>query len=463
MKRYLLLALLLILPADPQDIAGDWIGTLRAGSASLRILLHITRGTDGGLKANMDSPDQNAKGIPIGSIELKEHKLTFTSASVHGFYEGTVNKDRTAIHGTFTQSVPLPLTFERASVAALTPPRRPQLPTKPYPYREEDLVYENPAARIKLGATLTLPSGPGPFPAAILITGSGQQDRDETVLGHKPFLVLADHLTRKGIAVLRCDDRGAGKSGGVFGTATNSDFASDTEAAIAYLRGRREIDRTRIGLIGHSGGGIIASLVASRRHDIAFIVLMASPGVRGDQVIVDQVVASAEAEGVPHAAAIEEGKTQRRVEDLIMREKDDAVLKETLKPILGRKVDAIVPQFTTPWHREFLAYNPASALRLVSCPVLAMIGEKDVQVLPDVNLPAIRKALEEGGNRHFETVKMPSVNHLFQTAKTGAVSEYAKIEETIAPSVLNKIAGWVTGVTAGRSLPRPRSRNVRSN
>jgi hypothetical protein len=262
--------------------------------------------------------------------------------------------------------------------------------------------------------------------------------------------VLADHLTRKGFAVLRSDDRGIGKSGGVFVTSTNADFANDTEAAIAYLKTRREIDSNHVGLIGHSGGGIIAPMVATRRRDVAFVVLMAGPGVRGDQVIVEQVIAAAEAEGVSHAAAIEEGKTQRRVEDLIMQGHNDAALREKLRPILGAKTDAVVPQFTTPWRREFLSYDPALALRKVSCPVLAMIGQKDVQVSPNVNLPAIRKALQEGGNKRFEVIEMPGLNHLFQTAKTGAVSEYAKIEETISPLALEKIAGWIATAISSR-------------
>ena len=339
---------------------------------------------------------------------------------------------------------------ERVGTVDPAAPRRPQNPTKPYPYREVDLIYESPAAGIKIGATLTMPNGRGPFPAIVLITGSGQQDRDESVLGHKPFLVLADHLTRKGFAVLRSDDRGIGKSGGRFVTSIDADFANDTEAAIAYLQTRSEIDPHRIGLIGHSGGGIIAPMVAARHRDVAFVVLMAGSGVRGDQVIVEQVIAAAEAEGISHAAAIEEGRTQRRVEDLILQGYDDAALKEKLRPILGAKTDAVVPQFTTPWHREFLSYDPAPALRNVSCPVLAMIGQKDVQVLPNLNLPAIRKALQEGGNKRFEVVEMPGLNHLFQTARTGAVSEYGKIEETISPLALEKIAGWITTAIPSR-------------
>ena len=408
MKRAFLLALVTALPVVAQTIVGDWIGTLHSGGANLRLLVHISRGTDGSLKAHMDSLDQNATAIPISSIELKGSRLTFTAQAVRGSFEGTVNTERTAIEGTFTQGAPLPLNFKRAGTADLAAPRRPQNPPKPYPYREEDLTYESPAAGVRIGATLTLPNGRGPFPAVVLITGSGQQDRDESALGHKPFLVLADQLTRQGFAVLRSDDRGIGKSGGVFVTATNADFANDTEAALEYLKTRREIDSNHVGLIGHSGGGIIAPMVAARRRDVAFVVLMAGPGVRGDRVIVEQVIATAEAEGASHAAAIEEGKTQRRVEDLILQGHNDAALREKLRPILGARTDAVVPQFTTPWHREFLSYDPAPALRKLSCPVLAIIGQKDVQVLPDVNLSAIRRRCKKVATSALRSLKCPA-------------------------------------------------------
>lgn len=448
MKRPFFLTLLAALPVLAQDIAGDWLGTLHAGPMDLRFLVHITRGTDGILTGTMDSLDQNAKGIPIRSIELKESKLTFALAAIH--YEGTVNKDFTAIEGTFTQRESFPLNFKRAGTEVLAEPRRPQNPTQPYPYREEDLVYENRTAGIKLGATLTIPNRPGPFPAVILITGSGQQDRDESLLGHKPFLVLADFLTRKGIAVLRSDDRGAGKSGGVFATATTADFATDTEAALAYLKTRREIDPHKIGLIGHSEGGVIAPMVAARSKDVAFVVLMAGPGVPGDQIIVAQTVAGGEAAGMPHEQAVQAGVKEREILDLLMKEKDEAVLKQKFKDLLGRQADVAYSQMTSPWYRYFLSYDPAPALRRLSCPVLAINGEKDTQVPPKLNLPAIREALQDGGNKHFEAVEIPGLNHLLQTAKTGAFREYGQIEETISPSALDKIGTWIAATVFGR-------------
>ena len=448
MKRILLLALMAALPAIAEDIAGDWIGTLNDGPMNLRLLLHITKGTDGALKATMDSLDQGATGIPISAIELKESKLTFTSAMISASYEGKVNQDYTAIDGVFTQDGPGPLIFRRARAADLAAPRRPQNPLRPYPYREEDLTYQNRTAGISLGATLTLPNGPGPFPAVVLITGSGQQDRDESLFGHKPFLVLADYLTRKGLAVLRSDDRGAGKSGGDFASATTADFATDVEAAVAYLKTRHEIDPHKIGLVGHSEGGAIAPMVAARNKDVAFIVLMAGPGVPGDQIVIAQMVAIAEAADVPHEQVLQAKVRQRELLDLVMTGKDDAAFRQKLTELAGPQADANYREMTSPWYRYFLAYDPATALRKVSCPVLAINGDKDTEVPAKLNLTAIRTALEAGGNKRFETVELPGLNHLFQTARTGALSEDSQIEETISPSALDRIGTWITGVVS---------------
>ena len=450
MTRILLLMLIAAVPVMAQDITGDWIGTLNTGPMNLRLLLHITKGTDGALRATMDSLDQDVTGMPISAIDLKESKLTFTSAMLSASYEGKVNQDYTAIDGVFTQAGPGPLNFKRAHAADLAGPRRPQNPVKPYPYREEDLTYENRAAGISLGATLTLPNGPGPFPAVVLITGSGQQDRDESLLGHKPFLVLADYLTRKGLAVLRSDDRGAGKSGGNFATATTADFATDVEAAVAYLKTRHEIDPHKIGLVGHSEGGSIAPMVAARNKDVAFIVLMAGPGVPGDQLMVAQLVAGAEAAGIPHERAVQAGVQQRELFDLLMKGADDAAFKQKLSELAGPQADEAYREMTSPWYRYFLAYDPATALRKVSCPVLAINGEKDTEVPAKLNLAAIRAALEQGGNKRFETVELPGLNHLFQTATTGALSEYSQIEETISPSALDKIGTWIMGIVSTR-------------
>ncbi|MBZ5725438.1 MAG: alpha/beta fold hydrolase [Acidobacteriia bacterium] len=424
------------------------MGTLDMGVQTLRLVFHITN-TEDGLMATWDSLDQDAKGMPVTSVTRDGASLKIELKASAARFEGKIDPDRATIAGTFTQfGTPRPLVLARVDAAGLrkaaTPPRRPQTPAKPYPYREEELFYENGRAGIRLAATLTIPQGKGPFPAVLLITGSGPQDRDESLKGHKPFLVLADYLTRQGIAVLRADDRGVAKSGGIFAPATTADFATDTEAGVAYLQTRSEVDPHRIGLIGHSEGGTIAPMVAARNRDIAFIVMLAGAGVRGDEVLVAQVAAGNEAAGMSHADAQKVGAGEREILNVLENEKDPAKRREKLAGLIAAdRLDAQIAVLTSPWFRYFLTYDPAPALRKVTCPVLALIGGKDTQVPPGQNLPAIRKALEEGGNRHFEAAEMPGLNHLFQTARTGSVPEYEQIEETISPAVLEKIASWI--------------------
>ncbi len=326
--------------------------------------------------------------------------------------------------------------------------KRPQNPVKPYPYREEEVSYENKVQNVTLAGTLTIPQGKGPFPVVLLITGSGPQDRDESLLGHKPFLVLSDYLTRHGIAVLRADDRGIGKSTGVFANATTADFATDVEAGVAFLKTRPEVNPQKIGLVGHSEGGVIAPMVAARNKDVAFIVMMAGTGVPGDQVLPAQSEAIEVASGKDPSEAAKSAAKEKEMLALVETEKDPAILeKELQEKMKGEVPDAQIgmqiKQITSPWFRYFLTYDPATALRKVRCPVLAINGALDKQVLPSQNLPAIRKALEEGGNKHFEADELPGLNHLFQTAKTGAPAEYSQIEETMSPVALEKISEWI--------------------
>jgi uncharacterized protein len=437
--------------ARPQPaVAGDWTGVLSpGGGASLRLVLHITAGADGALHATLDSVDQGARGIPVTSIALTGTALTLTLNAVGGSYEGTLNGDASVIDGRWTQRGTLPLVFTRVAAGSeVAAPKRPQDPVKPYPYRDEDVRYDNRSAHITLAATLTIPPGPGPFPAVLLITGSGPQDRDEALLGHRPFLVLADYLTRRGIAVLRADDRGVGQSGGTFAAATTGDFATDAEAGVAYLRSRRDVDPKKIGLIGHSEGGTIAPMIAARDHDIAFIVLMAGPGVPGDAILAEQNALIAEAMGASHEQAVARGAQIRAMSAIVTGEKDPVARESRLRALLtgavpAAQIDAQINALDTPWFRYFLDYDPAPALRRVTCPVLAINGEKDLQVPPKQNLPAIRTALETSGNHRVEIVELPGLNHLFQTAKTGSPSEYADIQETIAPAALERIAAWI--------------------
>jgi len=308
-------------------------------------------------------------------------------------------------------------------------PRRPQNPVKPYPYREEEVAFDNPAAGIRLAATLTIPPAAGRLPAVLLITGSGPQDRDESLKGHRPFLVLADYLTRMGIAVLRADDRGSGKSGGNFATATTADFATDAEAAVAYLKKRPEIDPGRIGLVGHSEGGGIAAMVAARNRNVAFIVMMAGWALPGDEILAEQVLRIGEADGMSHQEAEKNAADERDVLTLVKEGKSDDVIEKKLREKLASglpdaQVAAQVRGLRAPWLRYFLGYDPTTALKKITCPVLAIDGDKDLQVSAAENLPVIRKALEAAGNANFEVVELPGLNHLFQTAGTGSPSEY---------------------------------------
>ena len=429
--------------SPPSEIDGSWFGTLDVGAAKLRLELKIT--TTAGLKASLVSLDQGNAEIPATATR-DGLAIKLEMKSIGGALEGKFDKDFTRIDTTFTQngaSFPLVLTRAKSEAAAPPPPRRPQYPVKPYPYKEEEVSYPNPAAGgIKFAATLTIPPGKGPFPAVLLITGSGPQDRDETVMNQKPFLVLSDYLTRKGIAVLRADDRGVAKSEGTFATATTADFATDAEAGLAYLKTRPEVDHHKMGLIGHSEGGTIAPMVAARNKDVAFIVMLAGTTVPGYEIIVAQTAALVKASGAPPEKVEAAAKQERALLELVMHEKDNTVLRAKLKEQFAVP-EGQLRALTSPWYRYFLEYDPGPALRKVQCPVLALNGEKDVQVPPELNLPALRKALTEGGNKHFEAVEMPGMNHLFQVAKTGLPSEYETIEETMSPAVLEKVATWI--------------------
>jgi pimeloyl-ACP methyl ester carboxylesterase len=418
------------------------------GFVQLRLVLHVEKGADGSHSATLDSIDQGTMGIPVSTISFQGSTVTFSVDSVDGSFNGDLNAEGTAIEGIWSQAgTGLPLRLEAVGDGAAFELRRPQNPVKPYPYREEEVEYRNESAGITLAATLTIPMGKGPFPTVHLITGSGAQDRDESLMGHRPFLVLADYLTRRGIAVLRADDRGVGKSGGTVAEGTTADFAKDIEAGVAYLQTRAEVDRAKIGLIGHSEGGVIAPMVAARHPDIAFIVMMAGTGVPGDEIVVAQSVLLSQAAGLSSEQAEQNGVRQREIVTVIKQEHDGVLLEQRLRDLLRGTPEAQlggqIKVLSSPWYRYFLTYDPAAALRRVKCPVLAINGQRDLQVPPGQNLPAIRKALEEGGNKHFDVVELPQLNHLFQTAKTGAVSEYGQIEETIALAALELMAGWI--------------------
>jgi pimeloyl-ACP methyl ester carboxylesterase len=443
---------------------------LQAGLA-LRVVLHVGKDAAGKLLATFDSPDQGAKRLKVDTVALDKEKLTFEMKRILGRFEGTLNKGATEAKGTWTQSgFKLPLTLKRT--AKVTELRRPQTPKPPFPYAAVDVTYPNKAGGITLAATLTVPQGKGPFPAVLLISGSGSQDRDETIFEHKPFAVLADALTRRGVAVLRIDDRGVGGTTGSPATATTEDFAGDVLAGVAFLKTRPEIDGRKIGLMGHSEGGIIAPLVATRSKDVAFIVLLAGTGLPGEEIIRLQSRAIGLAmvgnDKDKQAALLKQLEYNKRLMAVAKMETDETKADAKMKAIIGemkaslsekeRKelgeaeglLDSELKSLRTPWFRYFLTYDPRPALTKVHCPVLAVIGEKDLQVPPKENLAEIEKALKQGGNTHVTVKQLAGVNHLFQTCKTGVPSEYTQIEETIAPSALKEIGDWIVGQTRGK-------------
>jgi uncharacterized protein len=435
-------------PAKPSDIDGAWMGSLDTGGIKLRVVFHIVNTADG-LTATMDSLDQGMNSLPTDSVTRDGSSLKIEAKKIGGSFDGNISADLSSIDGKWSQGGgSLPLLLKRVKDPAELEIKHAQNPVKPYPYHDEEVSYDNKSQNVTLAATLTIPQGKGPFPAVVLITGSGPQDRDESLLGHKPFLVLSDYLTRHGIAVLRADDRGTAKSTGVFATATTADFATDTEAGIAYLKTRKEVDLQKIGLIGHSEGGVIAPMIAARNQDVAFIVMMAGTGVPGDQVIVAQSEAIQVAGGTSANEAAKKAAKEKELLTLVETEKDEAVLEKEMKEKMAGEVPEAqmgmqIKQLTSPWFRYFLTYDPTTALRKVTCPVLALNGSLDKQVLPSQNLLPIRKALAESGNPHVEVDELPGLNHLFQTAKTGSPAEYAQIEETISPIALDKIATWI--------------------
>ena len=447
---------------NAKDIGGLWLGSLEIpGGSELRILFNISARPDGLINATMDSLDQGVSGIPVETVTYKDDNLRLEVKSLRGIFEGTLREDGKTIEGEWKQAGSVfPLVLNH--IDKMPDLRREQDPVKPYPYAEEEVVYENKEAGVKLAGTLTIPQSEGPFPAVILITGSGPQNRDEEILGHRPFLVLSDYLTRRGIAVLRVDDRGIGGSTGNFSQATTEDFAGDVLAGIEYLKSREQIDSNRIGLIGHSEGGLIAPLVAVQSQDVAFIVMMAGPGLTGEEILYLQSGLIARAEGADNETIARNNALMKNIYSAVKEEQNNTIAAEKLRKLIMDEranmseeekqdsnyseadSDAQIQALLSPWMRFFLTYDPRPTLMKVQCPVLAINGEKDLQVPPEENLRAIEEALKAGGNRDYTVKELPGLNHLFQTSQTGSPSEYAKIEETISPDALEIIGNWIS-------------------
>ncbi len=463
MKKSIFFALFLIVSkiALSQNIVGQWSGSLEIQGTKLPIVLNIEK-SDDGYKATMDSPSQGAKGISVEKVSLDNNKLEIKMPKLQIEYQGACFSDELII-GTFKQAgLSLPLNLTKSKTAIVI--NRPQEPKEPFSYHSEEVTFINSKENITLAGTLTLPENEGKFPAVILISGSGPQNRNEEIFGHKPFFVLADYLTRNGIVVLRFDDRGVGKSTGDFSKATTANFATDVEAAVEFLMNRKEINSKKIGLIGHSEGGIIAPMVAANSKDVSFIVLMAGTGIRGADLLLMQQELIGRASGASEADLQKSKLINQQIFDSVLENSDTDKLKaeliDHLKKVISENsemndgktseseiIEKQLKQIMNPWMLFFLRHNPADVLEKVNCPVLAINGEKDLQVPADVNLNAIKKALDKAKNKDVTVKSFPNLNHLFQECKTGSPSEYGTIEQTISPVVLEEIGRWVKNQT----------------
>lgn len=477
MKKYLsltLLCLVLTVPAlaqpAPGSIAGNWLGTLDVGGTKLRLILKVEQ-VEGGYTAKFDSVDQGARDLPIESITLTGHTVTLAAPKFGMSYEGTVNEKNDEITGTFKQGAgSTGFVFKR--IAEIPDMKRPQNPSKPYPYNEEEVSYRNVTDNVKLTGTLTLPQGEGKFPAVLLISGSGSQDRDSTIYGHRPFLLISDYLTRRGIAVLRVDDRGFGGSDLGSLSVTSENFMHDVLAGVSFLKDRKDIDHQKIGLIGHSEGGMIAVMAAARSKDIAFIVLLAGMGQTGDEVIQTQTALMHRAAGVDSDTVTNAVSLMKSVNGIVKTETDGkrieagveaaiatqtAAMNEAQRKAFAPVASAIKDKmviFKLPWYRYFVMYNPEPDLKKVRVPALALNGELDLQVAWKENLDRIAGGLKAGGNKDVTVKAFPRLNHLFQTSHTGLPAEYVKIEETISPLVLETISQWLTERTHSTRAPK---------
>jgi pimeloyl-ACP methyl ester carboxylesterase len=469
MKKHLFIITLLFVSTQltAQEITGDWQGQIPVNGKNLRLIFHI-RSSNGQYSSTFDSPDQYALGLRCDKTVMKNDSLLIDIAMLQGgFYGKWDGKD--VIVGNVQQGSTLMHTVLQRTTEA-PPPTKPQTPKPPFNYFSEEVGYENNTQQVHLAGTFTRPNGAGRFPVILMITGSGAQDRDESIGLHKSFWVIADHLAKQGIAVLRVDDRGMGKSSGNFMRSSSADFATDVMAGIDYLKTRMDVDTTRMGLLGHSEGGMIAIYTAARRKDVAFIVSLAGPATSGaaindfqnvlplidagaSQTMIDRFLdlhhairssALSASDDAGYLAAV-------RQDFLNWKSKQDAATLQTL--ITGSDEAAIAAEqkayagFRSPWWRFFLTYDPVPDITKLTIPVLALNGGKDAQVEPKANLAAWGDALKKSGSPKFKTMEIEGLNHLFQHCiKCGSVEEYMSLQETFDPVTLQLLTEWVQEV-----------------
>ncbi len=456
-----------VLSAHAQEkLLGSWQGKLDVGPG-LRIVMHVNKSADGVLSASFDSPDQHAKGIPFSTVRINGDSLILYMDKIDGGYNGRLS-DAEHLVGVWSQKGrSMALNLSKGDIEPDTSIKRPQTPVPPFSYRSIDTVYYNADKSQQFGATLTMPMGNGPFPALVLITGSGLQNRDEEIMGHKPFAVLADFLTKRGFAVLRVDDRTMGKSTGDIKNATSADFAKDVSVSVDFLKRIKEVDKKKMGLLGHSEGGMIAPMVANSRKDISFIILMAGVGEKVIDLMSDQNEMVMLSYGFDSATVQAYKPLYQSIISLIATSKPEDDLKPQISQLVATwrkdKDSAIIIKFLgntekgadtnyvnlfakmneNKWSHYFYAYNPEKELRNLHCKVLAINGSRDIQVKASTNLAGIKTNLAKSKSPAYEVKELAGLNHLFQTCKKCTVAEYQELSETISPAALETIGVWL--------------------
>lgn len=449
-------------PPIPAALEGNWKGSLRAGNTELPLVIHIKKGKSGEMNALLDSPLQNAFGIDAGSVSTVGDSLRIYVKSIQGTLYFHFDSTNDKLQGTWQQgSARLPIVLQRLPEGEQGIPKRPQEPDTPLPYPVKEVTFRNEAAGISLSGTLTLPDTTGHFPAVVLVSGSGPQDRDESIFGHKPFYVLSDFLTRNGIAVLRYDDRGTGKSEGFYPLATTADLAEDARAAHSFLQQNPHVLKHCTGILGHSEGGIIAPMIAGKDTTVDFIILIAGPSIRIDSLLILQTALLSERTGnAPELIALNRRLLERifslvrdaeeKGEDItFMRKAVDSVINElsqAQKDSLHLDDQAILRQtqfFISPWMRYLLMLDPAEVFSALTVPTLAVYGEKDLQVPAAINARRLEDYLRQSPLTDYRIVVFPGLNHLMQNADSGLPDEYASIEESMAPAVMELVTKWI--------------------
>lgn len=441
---------------------GSWEGQVER--VNLRLAFHFEKSTDGKLSAKMDSPDQQAFNIPMDTVSINANVITTSFSRAGLTFTGSLINDST-IEGKLVQGAALSLTLKRkvASVVAVSS-EKPQTPIAPFAYKTEDVKFNSTAPGVQMAGIISRPTADKKYPAVILISGSGPQNRDEQLGSHKPFAVIADFLTKKGFLVLRYDDRGVGESNGDFNTATSLDFSKDAAGAVQYLLTRNDVDTKQIGLIGHSEGGMIAPMVA-QKEPVAFMILLAGPGIPIIDLMTEQNIAFLKSQGTKEATAIAYGRLYKSMVSLILTHKDKRTLQSELESLIYKTPELpqilnqemvqaetvsmmaseMIKAIDTDWFKFFLTYEPKSNLNGLKIPVLALNGEKDIQVLPTSNLKGIKDALNNG-NSKSEFVELPGQNHLFQVCKLCTVKEYFELDETFSPIALEIMSQWLSKI-----------------